>query len=92
MGPMASLALVEALRRNAFPPAPPAAAADDYDSELSRFSRPMLTLAAVLTILVMILGVAGNLLTIVALLRCPRVRNVAAAFIVRYVPFPAIPP
>lgn len=57
-----------------------AGAADD--SELSRFSRPMLTMAAVLTILVMILGVAGNLLTIVALLRCPRVRNVAAAFII----------
>ncbi|KAJ1522604.1 hypothetical protein ONE63_001784 [Megalurothrips usitatus] len=57
----------------------PAAGAD---SELSRFSRPMLTLAAVLTILIMILGVGGNLLTIVALLRCPRVRNVAAAFII----------
>ena len=46
----------------------------------------MLTMAAVLTILVMILGVSGNLLTIVALLRCPRVRNVAAAFIIRSVP------
>lgn len=83
VGPMASLALVEALRRNALPPAAASATAtDDYDSELSRFSRPMLTMAAVLTILVMILGVAGNLLTIVALLRCPRVRNVAAAFII----------
>ncbi|XP_034231918.1 G-protein coupled receptor moody-like isoform X2 [Thrips palmi] len=80
VGPMASLALVEAMRRGAFPPAP--AAVNNYDSELSRFSRPMLTMAAVLTILVMILGVAGNLLTIVALLRCPRVRNVAAAFII----------
>ncbi|KAK9511528.1 hypothetical protein O3M35_000167 [Rhynocoris fuscipes] len=30
----------------------------------------------------MIVGLVGNLLTIIALLRCPRVRNVAAAFII----------
>lgn len=54
-------------------------------AELGGFtSRSMLTMAAVLTILIMILGVSGNLLTIVALLRCPRVRNVAAAFIIRW--------
>lgn len=50
---------------------------------LSRFSRPLLTVAAVLTILIMIVGIFGNLLTIVALIKCPKVRNVAAAFIIR---------
>ncbi|KAF2360789.1 G protein-coupled receptor rhodopsin-like [Trinorchestia longiramus] len=33
----------------------------------------------------LLLGVAGNLLTVAALVRCPRVRNVTAAFIVRCV-------
>lgn len=47
------------------------------------FSRPLLTTAAVLAVIIMIVGVLGNLLTIVALLRCPKVRNVAAAFIIR---------
>lgn len=39
-----------------------------------------------MTILIMITGIVGNLLTIVALLKCPKVRNVAAAFIIRLVP------
>lgn len=47
-----------------------------------RFSRPLLTLAATATITIMILGIFGNLLTIVALIRCPKVRNVAADFII----------
>ncbi|XP_069673754.1 G-protein coupled receptor moody isoform X2 [Periplaneta americana] len=51
-------------------------------SELSRFSRPLLDFAATMTVLIMVVGILGNLLTIVALIRCPRVRNVAAAFIV----------
>nr|CAD7401038.1 unnamed protein product [Timema cristinae] len=50
---------------------------------LIRFSRPLLDFAATMTLLIMIVGVLGNLLTIVALIRCPRVRNVAAAFIIR---------
>lgn len=36
-----------------------------------------------MTVLIMVVGILGNLLTIVALIRCPRVRNVAAAFIIR---------
>lgn len=52
------------------------------DEELTRFSRSLLTFAAVMTVLIMIIGIIGNLLTIIALLRCPRVRNVAAAFII----------
>lgn len=48
-----------------------------------RFGRPLLTFAAVMTIMIMIVGIGGNLLTIVALLKCPKVRNVAAAFIIR---------
>ncbi|XP_049768742.1 G-protein coupled receptor moody [Schistocerca cancellata] len=46
------------------------------------FPRPLLTFAAVATITILVVGVLGNLLTVVALLRCPRVRNVAAAFII----------
>ncbi|XP_067011364.1 G-protein coupled receptor moody [Anabrus simplex] len=52
------------------------------DMELSRFPRPLLTFAAIVTVIIMIIGILGNLLTIVALVRCPRVRNVAAAFII----------
>uniref|UniRef100_A0A182NQC4 G-protein coupled receptors family 1 profile domain-containing protein n=1 Tax=Anopheles dirus TaxID=7168 RepID=A0A182NQC4_9DIPT len=54
----------------------------DFPDETSRFSRPLLTFAATATITIMITGIFGNLLTIVALLRCPKVRNVAAAFII----------
>lgn len=54
---------------------------DDVD-EINRFSRRILTFAAVMTILIMIVGICGNMLTIIALLKCPKVRNVAAAFII----------
>ncbi|XP_017112885.1 G-protein coupled receptor moody [Drosophila elegans] len=46
------------------------------------FSQSLLTFAAVMTFLIMIVGICGNLLTVVALLKCPKVRNVAAAFII----------
>ena len=52
-----------------------------------RFSRPLLDFAATMTVLIMVVGIVGNLLTIVALIRCPRVRNVAAAFIIRLAMF-----
>ncbi|MPC74104.1 G-protein coupled receptor moody [Portunus trituberculatus] len=42
------------------------------------------TFIAVLFIGYLVLGLTGNFLTILALLRCPRVRNVTAAFIIRY--------
>ncbi|KAK6645391.1 hypothetical protein RUM43_001668 [Polyplax serrata] len=48
------------------------------DAELSR---ELLTFAAVATVLIMVAGIIGNLLTILALIRCPRIRNVASAFI-----------
>lgn len=51
-------------------------------SELSKFSPAMLTFAAIVTGIIMIIGLFGNLLTVVALLKCPKVRNVAAAFII----------
>lgn len=38
-----------------------------------------------ITIFIIIVGVTGNLLTIIALLQCPRIRNVTASFIIRYV-------
>lgn len=59
-----------------------------YDSIvffIFRFARPLLTFAAVMTIIIMIVGIFGNALTVIALLKCPKVRNVAAAFIIRYV-------
>ncbi|XP_012278819.1 G-protein coupled receptor moody isoform X2 [Orussus abietinus] len=52
------------------------------DGEFSRFSKPLRTFAAVLAILIMIVGLLGNLLTIIALCKYPKVRNVAAAFII----------
>ncbi|XP_073946319.1 G-protein coupled receptor moody isoform X3 [Choristoneura fumiferana] len=51
-------------------------------SELSKFSPGLLTFAAIMTGLIMSVGLFGNLLTVVALLKCPKVRNVAAAFII----------
>ncbi|CAH1956930.1 unnamed protein product [Acanthoscelides obtectus] len=50
-------------------------------SELVRYSRPMLTAAGAFTIIIMIVGVLGNMLTIGALLRHSKLRTVAAAFI-----------
>ncbi|XP_059481222.1 G-protein coupled receptor moody-like isoform X2 [Neocloeon triangulifer] len=52
------------------------------DVELSKFPRSLSTFTSVITILILILGVLGNSLTIWALLKCPRVRNVAAVFII----------
>ncbi|KAG5323919.1 MOODY protein, partial [Acromyrmex charruanus] len=52
------------------------------DAELSRFPKPLRIFAAVMAIIIMIIGLAGNLLTIVALCKYPKVRNVAAAFII----------
>ncbi|XP_049875136.1 G-protein coupled receptor moody isoform X2 [Pectinophora gossypiella] len=52
------------------------------ESELSKFSPGLLTFAAVTTGFIMVIGLFGNLLTVVALLKCPKVRNVAAAFII----------
>ncbi|KAH8360746.1 hypothetical protein KR084_002049, partial [Drosophila pseudotakahashii] len=46
------------------------------------FTQSLLTFAAVMTFLIMVVGICGNLLTVVALLKCPKVRNVAAAFII----------
>ncbi|KAH8294521.1 hypothetical protein KR044_005384, partial [Drosophila immigrans] len=46
------------------------------------FSQSLLTFAAIMTFLIMIVGICGNFLTVVALLKCPKVRNVAAAFII----------
>ncbi|KAG7164897.1 G-protein coupled receptor moody-like 3 [Homarus americanus] len=51
-------------------------------SEIAKMSRGVATFIAVLFIGYMVLGLTGNFLTILALLRCPRVRNVTAAFII----------
>ncbi|CAH2090486.1 unnamed protein product [Euphydryas editha] len=55
---------------------------DVQQSELSKSSPALLTVAAVITAIIMVVGLSGNLLTVVALLKCPKVRNVAAAFII----------
>ncbi|GAB0093992.1 G-protein coupled receptor moody [Sergentomyia squamirostris] len=56
--------------------------ADVAEGEFSRFSRTLLTLGAVFTIIILVVGVFGNLLTIISLIRCPKVRNIAASFII----------
>ncbi|XP_049825509.1 G-protein coupled receptor moody isoform X2 [Aethina tumida] len=48
---------------------------------LRRFSPVMMTIAGVFTIVIMIVGVVGNMLTVAALLRHSKIRTVAAAFI-----------
>ncbi|ALC48607.1 moody [Drosophila busckii] len=48
----------------------------------SGFSQSLLNFAAIMTFLIMFVGICGNFLTVVALLKCPKVRNVAAAFII----------
>ncbi|XP_037943819.1 G-protein coupled receptor moody isoform X3 [Teleopsis dalmanni] len=50
--------------------------------EENRFPSSMLTFAAVMTFVIMVVGICGNLLTIIALIKYPKVRNVAAAFII----------
>lgn len=50
-------------------------------SELLRYSKPMLTAAGVITLCIMVVGVIGNCLTIIALIRHSKLRTVAAAFI-----------
>ncbi|XP_063880957.1 uncharacterized protein LOC135111519 isoform X2 [Scylla paramamosain] len=51
-------------------------------SEIAKMSPGVATFIAVLFIGYLVLGLTGNFLTILALLRCPRVRNVTAAFII----------
>ena len=58
---------------------------DGEMKELAKFSNWTLIMAATATILIMIVGLFGNALTIIALVKCPRIRNIAAAFIIRYV-------
>ncbi|XP_076255565.1 G-protein coupled receptor moody-like isoform X4 [Rhynchophorus ferrugineus] len=53
-------------------------------SELLRYSRPMMTIAGAFTVIIMLVGVIGNLLTLMALLRHSKIRTVAAAFIASY--------
>ncbi|XP_073834632.1 G-protein coupled receptor moody [Musca autumnalis] len=54
---------------------------DNMAEATDGFSSSMLTFAAVMTLLIMIVGIFGNFLTVAALIKCPKVRNVAAAFI-----------
>ncbi|KAB0799508.1 hypothetical protein PPYR_07388 [Photinus pyralis] len=53
---------------------------NDYSVLLS-YSPPLLTAAGVITVITTIIGVIGNSLTIIALLRNSKMRTVAAAFI-----------
>jgi hypothetical protein len=53
------------------------------EAELSKFSPAVLTFTAVSVIIFAILGIVGNLLTIFAIIRSSRLRNVTAAFIIR---------
>ncbi|XP_066974186.1 G-protein coupled receptor moody-like isoform X2 [Macrobrachium rosenbergii] len=53
-----------------------------FDSEIAKMSTGVARFIAILFIGYMVMGLTGNFLTILALLRCPRVRNVTAAFII----------
>jgi hypothetical protein len=53
----------------------------------NRFPTWALNFGAASIVIVIIVGILGNALTIVALTRCQRVRNVATAFIIRYLFF-----
>uniref|UniRef100_W8B2I3 G-protein coupled receptor moody n=1 Tax=Ceratitis capitata TaxID=7213 RepID=W8B2I3_CERCA len=48
----------------------------------TEFSPLFLIFAGVITFIIMIVGIIGNSLTVVALCKCPKVRNVAAVFII----------
>jgi hypothetical protein len=39
--------------------------------------------AAIMTVVIISLGVLGNSLTVAALIKCPKIRNITAAFIIR---------
>uniref|UniRef100_A0A0A1WR06 G-protein coupled receptor moody n=2 Tax=Zeugodacus cucurbitae TaxID=28588 RepID=A0A0A1WR06_ZEUCU len=52
------------------------------EDDKSQFSPTALTFAGVITFIIMIVGIFGNFLTVAALYKCPKVRNVAAAFII----------
>ncbi|XP_044009249.1 G-protein coupled receptor moody-like isoform X2 [Aphidius gifuensis] len=54
----------------------------DTESEMSRFSPPLRMFATIVAIIILLTGLFGNLLTIIALSRYPKIRNVAAAFII----------
>ncbi|KAJ3657740.1 hypothetical protein Zmor_009524 [Zophobas morio] len=58
-----------------------AEATRSHFSELVRYSRGMMTAAGVVTLAIMVVGVVGNLLTVVVLMRNSKIRTVAAAFI-----------
>ncbi|XP_016995701.2 G-protein coupled receptor moody [Drosophila takahashii] len=67
---------------NGYPPLEALTTAVAPPADASGFTQSLLTFAAVMTFLIMVVGICGNLLTVVALLKCPKVRNVAAAFII----------
>ncbi|XP_053950124.1 G-protein coupled receptor moody [Anastrepha ludens] len=56
--------------------------ANEDGTDKSGFSPALLTFAGVATFIIMIVGIFGNFLTVAALYKCPKVRNVAAAFII----------
>ncbi|XP_023248563.1 G-protein coupled receptor moody-like [Copidosoma floridanum] len=50
--------------------------------DYTRFSGPLRNFTVTVALTITIVGISGNLLTIIALLKYPKVRNVAAAFII----------
>jgi hypothetical protein len=52
-------------------------------SVLVGYSRAMVTTAGIFTLVIMIVGVIGNLLTVSALVKNSKIRTLAAAFIAR---------
>ncbi|KAL1455672.1 hypothetical protein WDU94_009753 [Cyamophila willieti] len=55
---------------------------DQNVTGIKTLSNLTLNVTATCTIIISVVGVVGNSLTVLALLKCPKIRNVAAAFIV----------
>lgn len=51
----------------------------------NRSSLGLRRFSGVMTIVIIIMGVLGNALTIAALIKCPKIRNVTVAFITRLI-------
>lgn len=52
---------------------------------LRRSSLGLRRFSGVMTVVIIIMGLLGNALTIAALIKCPKIRNVTVAFITRFV-------
>ncbi|XP_046383811.1 G-protein coupled receptor moody [Ischnura elegans] len=65
-----------------FPPSATSIPVDEYENLFVGYPSVLLDLVVVCCILFILVGIPGNLITIVALFRCKKVRNATAVFII----------